>query len=703
MSQLYSPLKKNEDEIRLINILPTSTDTGVVHCRLKTYSLKAYCHNYREFMSTTSLVDLNKRQIISRWTQSQAIPDLFALPPIRRIHATRPPPSYHRFEWGDYAALSYVWGDAEKTSTIMINNRTIEVTQNLEKALREFSKQAEFNHGFHLWVDAICINQNDRKERERQIRRMRDIYGNSWMVVGWLGEEHDRSSSAIQLVRDLAALGQHSCGEKVEAALSAEMGYLGGGCWLALQELMERPYWDRLWIIQEIVMGAWSTWLRCGSTYIEWESFCAGVVFLQEHLWLVKDDVLWKEIQTLNSPRGMGWTITSLHLVYHDLAVLSRLSEEGSNEYLSFGRLLDLASNTECTDPRDKVYSIAALIDPHIAQYLTPDYSQTTSEVYTTAAKAFIQGYQNLEPLREANPWGPNKTPSWVADWQYGPRDRWSRVESPLWGPEWLVRQSTIGAPYITYCASKGTRHDATFLDDPRLLQCTGFIVDSISGLSAYAIGYFKWSQNSVIQSAQWHSVYGNHEDTARALYRTLISDRVSGMQRASERHAAIFHLPSTFEKASKQFEDRSWRWLAAQELYYFRWEEFRRVNRNFMFGNVPFDQFFTDDIPPDASERDLVELYSCAERSSKNRRLMTTSNGYMGWAPDNANGSRNARVKDGDLIAIIFGCSTPIVIRPYRRYYRVLGEAYVQGLMDGEAIGALEAGKYQPQQFTFC
>ena len=80
----------------------------------------------------------------------------------------------------------------------------------------------------------------------------------------------------------------------------------------------------------------------------------------------------------------------------------------------------------------------------------------------------------------------------------------------------------------------------------------------------------------------------------------------------------------------------------------------------------------------------------------------MTTENGYMGWVPDNVYGSRYAQTKQGDLIAILFGCSTPMVIRPRGRRFQVIGEAYIQGLMDGEAITFLRAGQAKQRTFTF-
>ena len=107
--------------------------------------------------------------------------------------------------------------------------------------------------------------------------------------------------------------------------------------------------------------------------------------------------------------------------------------------------------------------------------------------------------------------------------------------------------------------------------------------------------------------------------------------------------------------------------------------------------------------MPVDASEYDYSEVYSCFDRTLNKRRFMATANGRFGWATDNVFGAEGEQVKQGDLIAVLFGCSAPLLIRPAGPYYHVLGEAYVQGLMDGEAVGLLREGKIRRQQFTFC
>ncbi|KAJ4176424.1 hypothetical protein NW767_015448 [Fusarium falciforme] len=707
MGELYRPLDESRDEVRLLNLLPKSRKANAVHCTMKIYSLKDFTQEHLAFLSSSSSAGLSKRNATSRWVQSRIAADLASLAPLTLLHATQPPSSQHRFTWGDYAALSYVWGDERDTATIVLNGHKRSVTANLARALTAFSREGEFEDdgtGLKLWVDAVCINQADLDERARQLRQMRDIYGGAWAVVSWLGEASFKSSSAIQLLHNLALLREHDhCGNRIDECLRTEPDFLGKGCWLALQELMDRPYWYRLWIIQEMVMGASATWIRCGTASIDWTSFCAGVAFLEEHLWLVKNDLLRDERLIAGLKTPSAWTVESLHLVYQDLSSLSEREEKGG-EYPSFGKLLEIANSADCKDPRDKVYGLVGLMPPSIADRLQPDYTLPVGDVYTATAHAFIATYDNLEPLRDCNPWGPSCAPSWVADWQWDGRLRSSRAESQLWGPPRLFPRLPPDVSFqVPFRASGGSSPDASFSDDRARLSCDGFILDNITGLSARGKGYFSMDKRSIAQPKRWRSAYGDFAATAEALYRTLVMDRVAGGAKATASHAAILSLPPSFDVGGPEFARRRWSWLAGQEGYYFRWENFRTVNRDFRLGEYRLDDFFSDEIPADATESDYSEVYSCFDRSSQRRRFMTTENGYMGWAPDNIYGKAREQTQRGDLIAVLFGCSTPIVIRPRGKYFQVLGEAYVHGLMEGEAMEFLNSGKAQRQRFTFC
>ncbi|CZT05126.1 uncharacterized protein RCO7_05324 [Rhynchosporium graminicola] len=701
---LYNPLDDGRDEIRLLTLLPKLQRTRgeVVQCELEIRSLSDFNSQYQAF--SADFPPSNESRSTINWIRSSSqsegsIEDLSPTP------NREPLVAHHRFNWGDYAALSYVWGDESKTRSIIVNGRELKVTRNLEEALRAFRERSEFQSKFGLWADAICINQNDFEERGRQVTKMREIYGKAWTVIAWLGVEGNQSDMAIELVRKLCRFrNTQRTSFDLALKLTREPGYLGIGCWHALMQLMERPYWHRLWIIQEMVMGASSVVIRCGTSAIDWTSFCLGIEILQEDLWLVKDKLLQRDVAKAGGVwQNAGWSTTSLHLVYRDLSGLSQQIEQRENGP-SFWKLIDIANSADCRDSRDKVYGLIGLMSVDLAKEIVPDYTIDPHDVYTEVSKAFIQIYKSLDPLREANPWGPTNTPSWVADWMWdGGRLSLARIENRLWGPAWLSGNSIPDASvYKPFEAARGSTSEMTFTNS-RLLTCTGFVVDSIAGFSARGRGFFAWSKSTIVQAMQWKSIYGDFAETSKALFRTLVADRVGGGEKACDRHVVILNLPSNFKVAEPQFKQRGWTWLARQEFYYFRWEEWRKANKDLQLGDCRLDDFFSDEIPLNASEYDFTEVYACFDRTCQKRRFTLTKNGYMGWVPDNIHGSARDQTRKGDLIAILLGCSTPIVIRPSGQHFQVIGEAYIQGLMDSEGMEFLTDGKLEKQSFVFC
>jgi hypothetical protein len=127
-----------------------------------------------------------------------------------------------------YQALSYVWGVTSPPSEILCNNRILHVTPNLGAALqqlRQLEREARrsrlrdyftrnkhkakaFAKGRRIWIDAICINQADLKERSHQVSFMKDIYQGAHAVIVWLGEKRGFTAPAISLIRRVAKISE---------------------------------------------------------------------------------------------------------------------------------------------------------------------------------------------------------------------------------------------------------------------------------------------------------------------------------------------------------------------------------------------------------------------------------------------------------------------------------------------------------------
>lgn len=129
-----------------------------------------------------------------------------------------------------YQALSYVWGSAKPTSDIFVNGGKLGVTRNLEKVLRQLrtnkfycsDRQCDcfqkpdspvpLNYHFtfpsFLWIDAICIDQDNKEERAQQVTLMREIYRRASQVLVWLGPATEQTVPAFRLLFGLAELNE---------------------------------------------------------------------------------------------------------------------------------------------------------------------------------------------------------------------------------------------------------------------------------------------------------------------------------------------------------------------------------------------------------------------------------------------------------------------------------------------------------------
>lgn len=137
-----------------------------------------------------------------------------------------------------YEALSYVWGDPAETQSIFIRERnstsehSLRVTENLHEALSRLRYRYLERI---IWIDAICINQNNVREKEQQIQSMAKIYSQANRVLVWLGETADDSDRALQSIRSAG-------GYDSEKFSNQESDHR------AITALLQRPWFQRIWV-----------------------------------------------------------------------------------------------------------------------------------------------------------------------------------------------------------------------------------------------------------------------------------------------------------------------------------------------------------------------------------------------------------------------------------------------------------------------
>jgi hypothetical protein len=138
-----------------------------------------------------------------------------------------------------YTALSYTWGNPGRHKTIILDGIEVQVRENLWQALCHLRSP---NTELHLWIDAICIDQEDVLERNQQVSRMGTIYGMAKEVVVWLGPEEDDSTAAMDFIAKTTSVGKGQLPSNyfVDHLVSSTPTKR------AISKFIERDYWKRV-------------------------------------------------------------------------------------------------------------------------------------------------------------------------------------------------------------------------------------------------------------------------------------------------------------------------------------------------------------------------------------------------------------------------------------------------------------------------
>ncbi|KAK4225149.1 heterokaryon incompatibility protein-domain-containing protein [Podospora fimiseda] len=301
-----------------------------------------------------------------------------------------------------YEALSYTWGNALELQATIVRNDALstrfvfKVSKQLTEALRHLRSQ---NTSRNLWIDAICINQNDIMERNAQVRRMGSIFAQARRVVAWLGPSYESSQFALETVKHM--------GEQVQAIQPKKTWLPTPECthpeWCrshidlphgqdtikSIYRLIQLPWFERMWIVQEILLGSPWSMVKCGNDEVRWAVFRRGI------------DLLFQK----HSGSRSGITHTTA-LCAHRPAKLDELMH----------RFYD----RRCRDDRDRLYALLHLFPPRTALALREDvdYALPVLETYKRTTLHSIDITQTMDILRHSPYDHDPASPSWVMDWR---------------------------------------------------------------------------------------------------------------------------------------------------------------------------------------------------------------------------------------------------------------------------------------------
>ncbi|KAH6699734.1 heterokaryon incompatibility protein-domain-containing protein [Leptodontidium sp. MPI-SDFR-AT-0119] len=214
-----------------------------------------------------------------------------------------------------YDCLSYTWGDPVDLRRIYCQTSytCLNVTTSCQLAMRRLRLLLRPRR---VWIDAVCINQHDLSERAQQVSIMGEIYKRARAVVIYLGEEADRSSDAMNYLNEIRLQ---------KASWSTP---LAPNLMSALAALIARPWFSRIWVLQELFNAASAT-IVCGSCEAPW---AALDIYKWWHILGRRDIDRWPFVTTIKdrsvyySTDLLGLLLVALHLARHDLQFLAMVS-----------------------------------------------------------------------------------------------------------------------------------------------------------------------------------------------------------------------------------------------------------------------------------------------------------------------------------------------------------------------------------------
>ncbi|KAK4032414.1 heterokaryon incompatibility protein-domain-containing protein [Parachaetomium inaequale] len=263
-----------------------------------------------------------------------------------------------------YEALSYEWGDSRPLRTILLNGRKFEIGDNLFQALR-YLRPPSGNAARVLWIDALCINQSDFQERNHQVQQMADIYRQAHVVIAWIGLETEESREAFGFLQDPFVFGLR--GRESESGADRK--------WQAVHKLCQRPYWRRVWIVQEICL-AQRLIVKCGEGQIPWK-YISELRTSRKHIWphyLSRGEAAFLESTPVRLDRQRR----------------THQEEGGHGLWL----LLEAFQDSLCKEIHDKVYGFLGLANDCGERGFPVDYSKSVFELYEDVIRLYHDRFQ---------------------------------------------------------------------------------------------------------------------------------------------------------------------------------------------------------------------------------------------------------------------------------------------------------------------
>jgi hypothetical protein len=608
---------------------------------------------------------------------------------------------------GEFEALSYVWGTPGRKLSILLDNQEFKVTQNLAHALRHL-RPARFSkfEARTLWVDAICIDQQNIDERNQQVRRMDIIYKQAKQVIVWLGNysepedelvefpeewgfqklepgSFESTQEAFKLARDLARSYDFES-DKFDLSVHPSDNFR---TWGYLCQLFCRPWYRRLWVFQEVNLARQAL-ILCGDCTIDWNA-------------------LWRAARAMYASIGSSVTsVRNQQICQPGLVLYS--AQKGISLHPTkreIGNLMVLMRKTnalDCEDPRDKLIGLLGVMPEADRDDVDADYSKSVDQVYIDWAWKRITRTERLDVLSACEDSGRNGLPSWVPDL----RSSWAN-DGPLFSNTHNIYLPQYSSPYAA-SGDTPTRIIWTS-EDRRMISVTGYEICRVAVISD-TVSLLRALWNQERDGPFTHFIIPRWE------------------QMISEATGILLTLESSIYKEFTEVLSRGLKTVGGDDSL-----SFHEIYTVWRGQNSP-PKGWGVDLSPD--ERYLAFIGSFEYKIFKrviNSQMFITSNGVIGAVAE------KCHVEVGDSVHVLLGGNTPFIMRRLladeydnvneclkyawdpvgfrdedgsrpqtldercRMAYRLMGPCYLQGWMDGETISAWRKNELELSLVTLC
>ncbi|KAK8232543.1 heterokaryon incompatibility protein-domain-containing protein [Phyllosticta capitalensis] len=619
-----------------------------------------------------------------------------------------------------FDALSYCWGEASAQAEINMTSSedcsgaqtefSLSIPSTVEKAIRRLR---DTENQLKIWVDSICINQNDDKEKAAQVNIMAQIYGVANTVHIWLGEGRAVTEIALRTIRDIYDLqdqvclrfvhGQSQCPcrpgedhrlsvagrEKVlddviapsmkdlydipSLAMDASAKELdtiaGQKMVVIIEHLFSEPWFQRVWVVQE-ALRARQAIVHCGEQKSQWDGLGAVTLFLDDKRAHARGD-WWKH-------QERSWLLPMWHTL---------LSSLGSAFQPGILGILIGAMDFKATKPRDKLFALYSFaretskID-EVGDDIKPNYEKTEPQVFADFTRWWIAKYQSLNIFscihlhtsrtwrrtipkaamqRAEQEWKDAKQPTWVVP--YEGKSKWSTTL--LTGLKW------------SFCATGNTTPDMHLLSsttDPLRIHLLGHTLSRIRIIGANDLSL------SNAFPAQFLRDNSARAEIARLNQNSIPDGEISNV------FEWIFDTCGTH----------------AHWTHGFSLNDYKRVVDEF---HSPIDHVRTHRAWDYNATAD--NYYDMAALTCLDPCFFVAGDGRTGLCPWTA--------RDGDEVVLLHGAKVPYLLRRVEGddrmgwtvdregagVYELVGECYVEGIMYGEFMEECQKEGRSPQVFT--